>query len=795
MKTSTWFGLPLTVVAGVFLVSPTGAVFAADSSSASAPAGGGQVAELIKQLGAEELGPQRKAVDALVELGAAARPQLEAVLKSEDSELSDQQKERINAILIDDGEIIRLEKKTSLAEEEVEALQILRTTPLSSDARYKVPQELREIATEAERTDEDLALIVHSMLSQLPARTDSGEQRGFDPYMVSDIFRKIIEHAHAGEATSRAFGRWVREGYIPTMSPKGDGDQTRPGGGQESEIIKRLLNRDALDAGTFEQLLDAFCQKLAVKQSSYNYDELRAEPAVMVGLVYSRHTTSEHLGRLAQALIAQSLSGDEYRGYSSLAAEAMKFIVASPKLTEVQARAIITWLLRRESDSRGSGIVGFDLISQLTNHTVLTPDDLKGDYTEMMTGKPIQMAMTRWREWWDVNRDKPVLPRPKEPRYRYVAADVLIGEDDQSIVQIVGDIILEPGIGHVLRKAGSDRVIWVCRQASSMTDLYRGSSSLMAKLVPDGVQLSEYNFDGGGGYGGGSGMYPAGAVKFSGLYSSAGSQRALAQPPVVSAISGTVRVARVGGPSSQPSAHGRTACAVFVHDLAQGSGPTAGQLADPSFWIKGAVKSAADMTRRANTREARRIAMSLGYREGAGLLQLEQYRMPLVESALGELLKDGDPAVAAAAALVLARWKVEVDAARLVELLDVEDDQASGWAAEALARAGRPEGVRHLLKHLRNPEYRGDAHGMLMRLADEGQFSPEVKSKLAMDIITTLLPREDDPARPVLMEVLLAQRWTGEDFGYRLGAEPEKNAAALARYHQWKGKEQTSDDR
>jgi hypothetical protein len=691
MRTSTWFGATLMVIAGVFLVWSTRTVSAADSPSASAPAGRGQVAELIKQLGVEELGPQRKAVDALIELGAAARPQLQAALKSEDSELSDQQKERINAILTEGGEIIRLEKKSSLAEEEVEALQLLRTTPLSGNARYKVPQELRDIVAQAEMTDEDLALIVHSIVFQKPSKTDSGDQRGLEPYMLSDIFRRILEHAHAGEATGRAFGRWVREGYIPTMSAKDDENQMRRGG-QDGEIVKRLLNRDALDAATFEQLLDAFCRKLAVKQSSYNYDELRAEPAVMIGLVCSRHTTSEHLGRLAQAIIAQSVSGEGNRGFSSSVSEAMKFIIASPKLTEVQARAIIVWLLRGGPDSLRSG-TSFDLISQLTNHTVLTAEDLKGDYTEIMTGKPMQMAMTRWKAWWEANRDKPLLPRPKEPRYRYVAADVLIGEDNQPIVQIVGDLILEPGIGYVLRKPGSESMTWVCRQATSMTDLYRGASSLMVKLMPDAVRLSEYNLYGGGGYGGGMGVYSAGAVQFSGGSSPAGGQSAAVRPSLPTGAWGAARAATIGGASSQPSAAAKTFRAAFVHDLAQGPGPTAEQLAAPSFWINGAVKSAAEMTRRANTREFREIGMSLGYREGAGILQLEQYRMPLVESALGERLKDSDPAVAASAALVLARWKVEVDAKRLVELLEVEDDLAGGWAAEALALTGRPEGV------------------------------------------------------------------------------------------------------
>jgi hypothetical protein len=791
MKTSTWFGLPLMLLTGVFSVLPTRAVAAADSPTTSAPAGRNQVTELIKQLGEEDPSRQQKAVTALLELGASVRPRLEAALKSEDGDLSDAQRERINAILIDDGEIIRLEKKSGLAEEELEALQTLRTTPLSGNSRYKVQQELRDIASQAEMTDDSLALIVHSLLFQLPQRTDSGSERGFDSYAALDIFRRILDHANAGQATGRAFNRWVREWYIPFMSPKEGERQNLRSTGQEGQIVKRLLNRDALDVVTFEQLFDAFCRKLAVVQAGYTSDELRAEPLVMISLVYSRHTTSEHLGRLIQALIAQSVSSDDSRGRFPSASESLKILIASPKLTDVQARAIVTWLLRPSPGFRGPGPAEIDLLSQLTDHTVLTAEDFKGDFTKLMMGKPLQIAMERWRAWWDANRDKPFPVRPKEPRYRYVTADVLISEDDKPAVAIAGDIILEPGIGYPLRKAGSDRVTWVCRQSASMTDLYRPTSSLMAKLMPNAVALAEYTLYEGGGYGGGAGTYTAGAVQFSGWSSSPGGQRAAAQTFVVPNSSQLARAARADEATSRPSAPARTARATFLHDLAQGPGPTPDQLADPSFWINGVVKSAADATRRANTAEVREFAMGRGYGELAGVLQLEQYRMPSLEPALGELLKDSDPAVAASAALVLARWKVEVDAKRLLELLEVEDDVASGWAAEALALAGRPEGVRHLLKHLQDPRCSSDAHGTLIRLADSGRFSPEVKSKLAVEIISTLVPRKDDPVRPALMEVLLAQRWTGEDFGYQLGADPAKNTAALGRYHQWDGKKQT----
>jgi hypothetical protein len=63
------------------------------------------------------------------------------------------------------------------------------------------------------------------------------------------------------------------------------------------------------------------------------------------------------------------------------------------------------------------------------------------------------------------------------------------------------------------------------------------------------------------------------------------------------------------------------------------------------------------------------------------------------------------------------------------------------------------------------------------------------KHRLAVELVKAVLPREDSINQPAGLESLLAREWTGEDFGYQLGADPAKNTAALGKYHEWAEKQ------
>jgi len=649
------------------------------------------------------------------------------------------------------AEIERLEKASELEDDQIDALRELRANPVKRSDSYQMSQEFEEVFKIEDLTDEALALITYSLQTQMAPMGERRYEWGFDDYRLAELFRKTLDHAHAGPATNHAFSRWVRERVVPTMTA------TAPDSGPRLdhpmiELVKRLLLRDALEAETFDRFVTAFCAKLA-SGSSRSYGEISAEPQVMAGLCCSKHTTSEHLGRMAQAIVLSVSGGSGAYSYPG-PSETMKFILGSPKLTGEQARALLTWVLEFEPgghlDSRW-----FELLAQLT--TPFDPPDEAFRINPLELYKPSGMRQYRekWRTWWAGRRDEPWPVRKDARRLRYIIAQIESENNGPPAVRIVTDAPVEFGFAYLFADpVAADDATWI--SLARWSPMQTWQADILGRWYPDNaVMLQEHHFMNSG-WSGGGGVYVPGAVRLTSRSSRSRDNRSIS----------SIR-------------------SVLLHDLSEGPGPATEQLKDLSFWVNGAVSAAADQVRRMAANPELSSPSVPGEDLGTTLLQLEPYRLPGMDEPMTRLLDDKDPTVAATAALVLARWEAELDAARIIPLLQSDSDAARCAAAEALTLAERPEGLRCLTDRFKEPASSGSAAAILLRLAEATQFTPDARARLGAEIIKAILPRQEEPLRPCVREYLLARRWSGHDFGYQIGAEPAANTAALLKYHAW----------
>jgi hypothetical protein len=76
----------------------------------------------------------------------------------------------------------------------------------------------------------------------------------------------------------------------------------------------------------------------------------------------------------------------------------------------------------------------------------------------------------------------------------------------------------------------------------------------------------------------------------------------------------------------------------------------------------------------------------------------------------------------------------------------------------------------------------------LIELGESYAFTSEDRMALGVEAIRALLPARDSGDLPAVNGYLLARAWSGFDFGYIVGGDPETNTSAFARYHAWADK-------
>lgn len=709
-----------------------------------------KVARLVGQLDAPAFAQREKATEQLIELDDAARPILEATLKDTAARLTLEQRERIELIL-KDGPLPWLESRSHLEPADLDLLREFRAGQIERNRAYDAFRGIERIVRASDTRDEALALIVRTLLTRSPA-DDNRQNDGIGSYQILSTLRQVLDHKEAGPKTGRAMAQWVASAYIPLMQRPADAPQYSDLHTAD-DVALRVLLADQLPLDTFERLLKAACAITPVRPSGY-WDEPRNGLGArsVVGFSYSRHTTSEHLGRLIQTLIRRAGLAPHYNYSPFGPAEPLQLLLASPKLTEQQARAVATWLFGRPQ-ARPPYTEPVDVTMRwLTNRTIWTPDDTKG-YSEPGPQNPEEIAFKRWQTWLADNADKPLLVRPTGPSCRYILATMLLTDPDRPSLEITIDAQILPGVGYLLGKSNSlheTQMHWV--RIEDNPGRWQMSSAGSAPQNARHLQILSFSRNGANG---GTEMCRLGQVytRDHGRY---------------------------------PQESGRVEYATFqllVDPAQKDTVPSPEQLRDPAWWGRRAVDAFAATHRElASANEA--DIDGEGHVVRANLAPA-LCRTGHIEKALRDLLSDPVPRVVAKAALQLARWKATLDAKPLLPLLESNDATTAAAAAETFSCLGRPEGVHWLIARVKKEGLAGPAMRILMRHGDVGRFDPEQKARLAAELITAILPPAENPSHPAVCEWFIVQRWSGFDFGYQVGADPAENTKALVCYHDW----------
>lgn len=712
-----------------------------------------RVQELVRQLDSPSFSQREEATRALIDLGDDARPHLKRILENRE-DLSTEQKQSIGTIL-KEGPMGLLERASGLPEQETKMLRALHLRQTDHDDRWEIGQQIRTLLDAPDLNDAGLALIVRAILPNLPdLSNENRDEELIDRHTVFNLLERASNHENAGKATVEALARWMQDWYIPQVIERKD-DSHHFGLHDANEIAKRVLVQDRLDADGFELLFQAYCKRVAGPGRIDHHAELGTTKDVIIGFAYSRHASSRHIGELAQALLTRIVIHAEHGGWGD-PVEALDIVTASPQLTEIQARGVLNTLLRADAHA------SFDddkdqLLGQLTGHEVWRQSDFDATLQEVMLRRPQIDAMKRWRQWWSDHHDDELLAHRKTGKVcRYVLVELDLSKEQEPEVRIGGDVRLRAGVPTVLRPpAGPAEAHWVRLRKAGLSPS-REWTFILRHLAPDGVVIERTTVRDSGGSGGHTQLLSPGRPEFTGHRSGSRNNQSF-------------KYITIEG----------------VYDLGRDPGPDEAQLKDPAYWVRAATKTTARLYGRLQAEEELELLEQyLAPRYGP--LNLERYRNPHLEEIMKEWLAGDEPGLSAMAALVLTRWEIDIDTAPLLAMLDADRPEIVAWAAEALTRAGEPEGVRHLIRQLKTQGTAADAaYTTLVKLADEHGFEPQTKADLAAGLIAAVLPREETPDKPVLREVLLVEQWTGHDFGYHLGAEPSENTQVLQRYHEW----------
>jgi hypothetical protein len=753
---SAWFSgdaIPITclVLGTLWMAAPSLAASPEETAEEATVGLREKVRRLVDHLDAPSFAQREQATEELVQLDDAARPFLESILKDNAAKLSLEQRERIELIL-KRGPSPLLESRSGLEPADLAVLRELQSGPVEQRHSYEAMSRLSRLIREPQTRDEALALIVRALLAQVLAneKQQDGPMRSFP---TPPAFREILDHKNAGPHTRRAMAEWVRKCYIP-MLQRADGRSRSSDVSTADDTALRILLADGLPLETFERFLEAACA-IAPSRSGGPWDEPHGTLGIrsIVGFGYSRHTTSGHLARLLQALMRQTDTTQRY-GYGPFGpVEPLQLIMASPKLTERQARAAATWLVRRPKGSPAyPGAIDVSM-RWLTSRTIWTAADSKG-FPGPGPRDTGWVALERWQDWLAANRDKPLLARPAGPPYRYICVDMAIPDPDHPSIEIEIDAEILPGVGYYLgRPNGLDNAQWVRMEENpGYEQIARAGWRASADLKHLHVLTLDRSRAGGG-----SELCRLGQVF----------------------TRDHARYAQ-GGDRIQHAAF-----QLLVDPARKETVPTAEQIRDAAWWGRRAVDAFAATYRQLDSSKTGNVDGE--WQSGLASLAPALCRTRHIEKAVRGLLNDPEPRIATRAALQLAQWKVSMkdDEERLVRLLESDDPTITTCAAEALSRIGRPEGVHWLIGRLKKEGLDSPALTALERHRSVGGFTPEQRAKLAGRLIMAILPEAEDELHPAVCEWLIVQRWCGYDFGYHVGGDAEENTNALARYHEW----------
>ncbi len=695
---------------------------------------GKRVVTLVDQLKAPAFKTREQATLDLLDLGEPIHPQLRTLLDEKTNPLSTEQQQRIEEILTSDP-LSSLERRSGFSDEDLALFRGFREGTSNQTDKLPASHRMEELAQTPDVSDAGLALLVRTLTAVLPADLSPANVG------VGSAFPIIKAAAHSPNAnrlTTSAVTHWVKDWLIPYGLTPTESQRSGYLYSMTSGILY-LARADALEEPAYTAFLNAYCDKIASGRK-FAREEIGLDRQIVIGLAYSRHATSDHLGRLIQALLTRSTLA-EFDGSDPISM--LTYIASSPNLTEAQARALIDALLDPNVHNSLS-YDAVDIIENLTGRlTTLDPDWRIRPYGANAVSE-------EWRAWWAQNRNAPLLTKASDKRYRYILVDIRSenGSDWHPVIAV--DEVVQPSWRAELFHHRSDRSTcsWVRLNPHPFSRTSIAQKEILTS-IPNRIHCETWSFRDG--------------------------QFGWAGPPPYS------RWARVTGNGKLREL--RYTAIGLLHDLADGPGPTDEQLHSLDYWTNRVVVDTASVQHHMRrTSQGANVGYWWTY---YSLLQFEAYPKELFAPPIRALAKTAEPDVAATAWLLLARWGQEVEQSVLLPMLHADDDHTASDAAQVLARRGRPEAVRALIERVKGDMPSRSAYQSLLKLSDSPGYPPDTKAQLAGEIIRALLPKTDGGTPDLLQRVILARQWSGQDFGYQLGADADHNTAALARYHEW----------
>lgn len=740
---------------GASLVTAPGARLSAEppASSPTTAAAPAELKEefeaLLAQLDAPSFPARQKATESLIELGDPARPLIEAALNDTSRKLSVEQTERLKSILAE-GATLLWEQRSGLGAAELDLLRSLQNARVEQQKSYEVSERIRAMIRRDETTDMGLALIVKALLSQMP-KTQQEEQTGFQSHLVYDCMRQVLDKSSVGPATGEALAPWVRDFFLPAMKDIEKARRT-PSFHYMEQTIRPLVTGDMLTQDGYESIVQAFCERqVGVLERTRNYYDFlsRPDPTIAMGLVFSRHATSDDIGRLLQGLMlrASIQSGSSYESF-----QAMDLLLASPALTDAHVRGFMAWAFAPMGGElpQNRGQIA-EVLNKLAVRTRWTPDDFR-EAADVATSERGGDYIARWDALWKAHGQGAVLKADAQPECRYLSVELDVSDPDKPTASVVADRSLVPGLGYVAHGTGRSRERQFVRLRPQRDPWSNSSGNDERRMWLDIWQI----YSGGGYSGGGQDFAP-----------------------------GEIRNVGSGSRSDGNTTYRYVRLATILALTDTADDPPADRLKDAEYWIDQLFDDALESERQnvSTTKPAPTPRPRRGGR--SSFATLSACRTRHTEERLRKAVGEEPPRVAAAAAVLLADWGADVDTDRLMQLLDTDDLTAATQAASALAMKGKIDGALWLIKRLKDAKVSDDVRAKLLSLPALERLDADARAKLAAELIRTVLPTSETPEHPAVNDYLLVRVWTGLDFGYVIGGDPAANNAALAKYHEW----------
>lgn len=740
----TTFSALLVLLASALASADQPATAPASGPSATQPSEA-TIRALVKRLDSPSPLQREQAMDHLLELGEAAYPALRQILESGAQQLSAEQRTQIQTLL-QSGPAMLLEKRSGLSPASLDTLRRLRAQPVESNNEYHAFDSLDEITDEPAITDQGLALVAQVALQR--ATASNTNQQSFVRYRLISLISKVTAHAAAGPITGTACGEWLRNAYLPAMQNTEKRDLlANPYEAQL--VVMRLVVNDWLNAADFEQVFDSFCRTAERAQDEdaaiFNYNDR----AFFIGFAWSRHCTARHIGDLVRML---ALDGDR-RGCEG--ANLAGSLVGSPHFNAGHARALVAWFLERSEPPPWCARHLDEFMWRLTGTTLRAADD--ADARHPGGRESVRVAAECWRNWWTAHAEQPLARPQTQPGCRYVAVQFDATDPAKPVITVIADTELQIGSSrmiHAANRPGLAMLVQLAAYQSADAD-----ASDRPAWQQQCLSLDLWTFDRGEANTMRSPIFPG--------------EVCLGAQPFF----------------WQDNEH-RRAKTVFALSLVIDAthaqqAPTQQQVSDPAWWEQLLLTAATAMELAATPDEGSADRPAAASLRRFPISALDELRSPGLEAGLRRLQTQESPLLAAAAGYQLAKWELNIDTERMLKLLEATEPNVACRAATALGLAGRIEGPDWLIAHAHTEGPAGPAWSALMDLAEGKGFEGEARRQLAAKIITTLVPTEESAVQPAFRAYLLARVWSGQEFKYTPGADPETNRLALARYHDW----------